>query len=137
MNKVKTLLVSTMMMLGLVAVPALAGPAAYATSHGAPAANNKTSACNGVTQIGGGGCNNNQFNNFIKDIINILLFLIGAIAVVMIIIGGLRYVTSGGDQGAITGAKNTILYAVIGLVIAVMAFAIVNFVLGALTPNVP
>ncbi len=133
MNKVKTLIVSTMMMLGLVAVPALTAPAAYAADP--VPANNKTSACNGVTQIGGGGCNNSQFNNFIKDIINILLFLIGAIAVIMIIIGGLRYVTSGGDQGAITGAKNTILYAVIGLVIAVMAFAIVNFVLGALTPG--
>ena len=136
MNKVRNALVSMFMMFGLVAVPALSAQVAYAADPPAPL-NNKTSACQGVTQIGGGGCGNEKFNNFIKDIINILLFLIGAIAVIMIIIGGLRYVTSGGDQGQITGAKNTILYAVIGLVIAVMAFAIVNFVLGALTPNVP
>jgi hypothetical protein len=50
----------------------------------------------------------------------------------MIIVGGLRYVTSGGDASSTKAARDTILYAVVGLVIAVMAFAIVNFVLGAL-----
>ena len=62
-------------------------------------------------------------------IVNILLFLLGAIAVIMIVIGGIRYATSNGDQSAITSAKNTILYAVIGLVVAIMAYAIVNFVI--------
>jgi len=65
----------------------------------------------------------------IKNVGNIIVFITGAISVLMIIIGGLRYVTSGGDQGGITGAKNTILYAVIGLIVSVMAYAIVNFVL--------
>lgn len=68
----------------------------------------------------------------IKTIIDILLFLIGAIAVIMLIVGGIKYVVSGGDQGATTSAKNTILYAVIGLVVAIMAYAIVNFVLNSL-----
>ncbi|MEO5499573.1 MAG: pilin [Candidatus Saccharimonadales bacterium] len=68
----------------------------------------------------------------IKKIIDILLFIIGAVAVIMIIIGGIRYVVSGGDQGAVTGAKNTILYAVVGLVVAIMAYAIVNFVVSKL-----
>ena len=49
---------------------------------------------------------------------NILLFLVGAVAVIMLIIGGIRYTLSGGDSGAVTSAKNTILYAIIGLIVA-------------------
>lgn len=60
---------------------------------------------------------------------NIALYAVGAISVIMLIWGGLRYITSGGDSKKITDAKNTILYAIIGLVIAVLAFAIINFVL--------
>ncbi|AKM80616.1 TPA: hypothetical protein DDX46_00200 [Candidatus Saccharibacteria bacterium] len=67
----------------------------------------------------------------IKNVVNVLLFLLGAIAVIMIIIGGIRYATSNGDSGAIKGAKDTILYAVIGLIVAILAYAIVNFVVGA------
>ena len=64
----------------------------------------------------------------IKTVTNVLLFVLGAIAVIMIIIGGIRYTTSNGDSGQVTSAKNTILYAVVGLVIALLAYAIVNFV---------
>ena len=62
-------------------------------------------------------------------IVNVLLFIIGAVSVIMIIFGGFRYVTSGGDSGGVTSAKNTILYAVVGLIVALLAYAIVNFVL--------
>jgi hypothetical protein len=65
----------------------------------------------------------------IEIVVNILLFLLGAVAVVMIVIGGIRFATANGDQSAVTSARNTILYAVIGLVVAIMAYAIVNFVL--------
>lgn len=84
----------------------------------------------GVNGIGGNtnGRQATDFTGTIEGVINVLLFIIGAAAVIMIIIGGIRYVVSGGDQGAVTGAKNTILYAVVGLVIAIMAYAIVNFV---------
>lgn len=68
----------------------------------------------------------------IRQVVNVILFVLGAIAVIMIIIGGIRYVVSAGDSSAITGAKNTILYAVIGLVVAILAFAIVNFVVNSL-----
>ncbi len=64
-----------------------------------------------------------------RTITNVLLFLIGAIAVIMLIIGGIRYTISGGDSTAVTSAKNTILYAVIGIIVALLAYAIVNFVL--------
>lgn len=67
-------------------------------------------------------------------IINVLLFVIGAISVVMLIIGGVRYTLSAGNSDAVGAAKNTIMYAIIGLVIAFLAYAIVNWVLGALMP---
>lgn len=67
-----------------------------------------------------------------QKITNALLFLVGAISVVMLIIGGIRYVVSAGDQNAVTGAKNTILYAVVGIVVAFLAFAAVRFVTGQL-----
>lgn len=65
----------------------------------------------------------------IRVVVNILLFLLGAIAVVMIVIGGIRFATANGDQSAVTSAKNTILYAVVGVIVAIMAYAIVNFIL--------
>jgi hypothetical protein len=67
-----------------------------------------------------------------NKIINVALFLIGAISVVMLIYGGIRYTVSGGKQEAVTNAKNTILYAVVGIVVAMLAYAIVGFVVGQL-----
>lgn len=66
---------------------------------------------------------------------NVMLFVVGAISVIMVIIGGLRYVISGGNTGNVAAAKNTILYAVVGLVISIMAYAIVNFVIGSFSPD--
>lgn len=62
-------------------------------------------------------------------IINILIFVVGILAVLMLIIGGMRYTLSAGDSNAVNGAKNTILYSIIGVVVAVAAYAIVNFVI--------
>jgi predicted membrane channel-forming protein YqfA (hemolysin III family) len=77
--------------------------------------------------------NNTNVTDLIKKIINILSVIIGAIAVIMIIIGGFRYVTSGGKQESVTAAKNTILYALVGLVIVALAQVIVHFVLNNVT----
>lgn len=71
--------------------------------------------------------------DIIKNVINTLLFVLGMIAVIMIVIGGIRYATSGGDSTQVQAAKNTILYAVVGVVVAIMSFAIVNFVLARLS----
>ena len=68
-------------------------------------------------------------------IVNILLFVIGAISVIMLIWGGIRYTTSAGNSASVTSAKNTIMYAIIGLVIAFLAFAVVNWVLVSLSPT--
>jgi Na+/H+ antiporter NhaD/arsenite permease-like protein len=67
---------------------------------------------------------------FIETIVNTILIVLGMIAVIMIIIGGIRYTTSNGDASNIKSAKDTILYAVIGLIVAILSYAIVNFVLG-------
>jgi len=85
----------------------------------------------GVNAVGGDE-NTTDLNAFIKTIINVLLFVIGAVAVVMIIIGGIRYVTSNGEQAHVKAAKDTILYAVVGLVVAMLAYAIVNFVVASI-----
>jgi len=65
----------------------------------------------------------------LQTIINVVLGIIGFVAVAMIIVGGVQYTTSAGDATKVTKAKNTILYGVVGLVIALLAFAIVNFIL--------
>jgi len=67
-------------------------------------------------------------NSIFRRITNILLFLVGAISVIMLIIGGIRYVISGGDQNQVTSAKNTILYAIVGIVVAFLAYSAVSFV---------
>jgi len=66
-----------------------------------------------------------------STISSVLLFIVGAIAVIMIIIGGLRYVISSGDATQVQAAKNTILYALVGIIIAILAYAAVNFVIGS------
>ena len=72
-------------------------------------------------------------DNIITTVINIFSLVVGVVSVIMIIIGGLKYITSGGDSGNVSGAKNTILYAIIGLVVVALAQVIVKFVLGRVT----
>jgi uncharacterized membrane protein len=66
-----------------------------------------------------------------KTVVNIMSLIVGIVAVIMIIYGGLRYITSGGDSNSVGGAKNTLIYAIIGLVIVALAQLIVHFVLNA------
>lgn len=73
----------------------------------------------------------NGDSSIIKRAINIMLFAVGVLSVVMLIFGGFRYVISGGKKESVTNAKNTILYAIVGLLVAVFAYAIINFILGA------
>ncbi len=65
----------------------------------------------------------------INTIINVIIGIVGFVAVVMMIMGGISFVTSQGDAGKVAKARNTILYGVVGLIVALLAFAIVNFVL--------
>lgn len=86
----------------------------------------------GVKASGGSSVNADPAD-IIQTVVNILLFIIGAISVIMIILGGIRYTISQGDSSKITTAKNTILYAVVGLGVAIFAYAIINFVISKLT----
>jgi len=72
--------------------------------------------------------NNDNASSLIKNVINTLLIVLGMIAVIMIVIGGIRYTTSHGDSSQTKAARETILYSVVGLVVAIMSYAIVNFV---------
>ena len=64
-----------------------------------------------------------------------MFFIVGVMAVIMIIWGGIRYVLSAGNSAALTSAKNTIMYAVIGLIVAILAYTIVNFVINTVSGN--
>lgn len=115
-------------------VPLLAGLAttaviALAMTGAASALDPGAAAQGGVSAAGGGAGGQGALRGSIRDVINVLLFIIGAVAVIMIVVGGLRYVLSGGDSGQVKSAKDTVLYSVIGLVIALLAYAIVNFVI--------
>lgn len=87
-------------------------------------------ACDGTAATNGVICDSKTDNvdSFVTPVVNTLLAVVGVLAVVMIIVGGLKYITSGGDAAKLTSAKNTILYSVIGLVVAIFAYAIVSWI---------
>ena len=81
------------------------------------------------------GTSNNLFaqGGVFQTIANTLIFIVGAVAVIFLIIGGLRYVISNGDPKNVSAAKDTILYAIVGIVVAIVSFALVSFVINALS----
>lgn len=74
-----------------------------------------------------------KINDIVHTVINLFSAIVGIVAVVMIIVGGLRYITSGGNDTSVASAKNTLLYAIIGLVIVALAQIIVRFTLNKIT----
>ena len=81
-----------------------------------------------------GGDPSERVNELIRQVINIFSVIVGIIAVIMIIYGGLKYITSGGDSGNIQTAKSTVIYALVGLIIVALAQIIVRFVLNTARP---
>ena len=77
-------------------------------------------------------CSTQDLNVIVRQIINTVIFVVGMVAVIMIIIGGVNYATSQGDATKVKRGKDTILYGIIGLVVVLLSFAIVNFVLSGL-----
>jgi hypothetical protein len=112
----------------------LAAPLLISLPVSAQAANVGGAACYGTnltfSATGNTTCTDStpQIQKIITDVVNIFSVVVGLIAVIMIIIGGFRYITGGGS-GDVSGAKNTIVYALIGLVIVALAQVIVHFVL--------
>ena len=91
--------------------------------------------CTSTTGMSGNASNSNDLLKTVNIIINVIIGVIGFVAVVVIILGGVQYTTSAGDPGKVKKAKDTILYGIIGLVVAILAFAIVNFVLSSIMPS--
>jgi hypothetical protein len=123
--------------LAVAAVPmAVAAPAAFAQSSGNQIQDNlKCGTTLSTSQAGGCDVSTGTtgINNIITTIVKVFSIVVGVVSVIMIIYGGFRYVTSGGDSGNVSSAKNTIIYAIIGLVIVALAQFIVQFVLDKVT----
>jgi len=137
-TKIKSILTGIALIVTLslpVAVPAIAHAAANGTadtsalcagaagSLGNVSTDQQTASCTGGTKA------NVSINNTTSLVINIFSAVVGIIAVIMIIVGGVKYVTSGGSSEKTTSAKDTILFAIVGLVIVAIAQIIVKFVL--------
>ena len=121
MNKLKLILA------GLLVVPTVA----LAVSPAASAESDFT-LTNGVSSARGEGVSETASDpqTLVKQFVNIFLFAVGALSVIMLTWGGIRYTTSAGDSNKVQAAKNTVLYAIVGLVVAILAYAIVNMVIG-------
>ena len=143
MKKIATLLVSAIAVLGI-GVVALMPTSVYAAPT-TPFDCSKAGSAQKVVACGAcqaeegsswdsdnGTCTraSQDLSGTVKTVINVMLFIIGILSVIMIVYGGIRYTISRGKQEDITSAKNTIMYAVVGLVVAILAFSIVNFVVG-------
>lgn len=70
----------------------------------------------------------------IQNVVNTLLFVVGMAAVIVVVIAGFRMVTANGDSQAVAKARSSIIYALVGIVVAVSAYAVVNFILDQLKP---
>ncbi len=101
----------------------------------APASPTEAIQCgaNNAAGVPQGSAPGNTLDNTIANVVNLISLVVGVAAVIMIIVGGFRYITSGGNQESIKGAKNTIIYALIGLIIVALAQIIVKFVLNTAT----
>lgn len=143
LHKIKSKILSLSMLL-LLAVPAVAPATVLAADPPNSNATIQGSLCGGATNLSVNGgdqkaadtCTNDttaggetKINALIKKVINIFSVIIGVVAVIMIIIGGFRYITSAGGSDKIKNAKNTILYALIGLVVVALAQVVVRYVL--------
>lgn len=82
----------------------------------------------GADMTNSGGSAKQDLPDIITTIINVMLFIAGALAVIMIIYGGIRYITAHGDEKQVKVAKDTIVYSVAGLIIAILAYALVTFI---------
>ena len=96
-----------------------------------PGAMLAASACTGAEAVGAT-CNRAGLEGALANILNAVFFLVGALAVIALLYGAVKYITSTGDAARVKAAKDTIIYAIAGLVVAILAPAIVGFVIGSI-----
>ena len=123
-KKLKNILISTL----TVAVMVFGVSIIYQTGNTEIAGAVNSEITSGMNATSAGTSTPTDANVVIKNVTNIMFFIIGAVSVIMLIYGGIRYTTSGGNANSVTAAKNTIMYSIIGLVVAILAFAVVQFV---------
>jgi cytochrome bd-type quinol oxidase subunit 2 len=131
MNRIKALVLSIVATFGLmlpVAVPALAEVDPNPNLCAGVDLDASQTDCNDTTDQA-----NDSVTNLANTVVDIFSLVVGIVAVIMIIIAGLRYITSGCEAQNVTNAKNTILYAIVGLVVVVFAQTIVKFVIAKLS----
>jgi uncharacterized membrane protein YidH (DUF202 family) len=129
--------ISTPFVFSFASVSAQGTAPAPTTPAPATGSGSKAAICEGVG-LTGGNCDapsGTSIDKVLKTAIDLISILVGVAAVIMIMIGGFKYVTSQGDSGNIQSAKNTILYAIIGLVVVALAQVIVAFVLNEVNPT--
>ena len=120
----------TMMMTISMALPMLALPG-MTLSAAADCPNLNSSRGQVLNGIGESGknCDTSAVSRLLRTVVTILSIIAGAAAVIMVILAGFKYITSGGEAGKVTNAKNTLIYALIGVAIAALAQVLVHFVL--------
>lgn len=109
---------------------AVVAPAATMIASRAVYADVPSQVTQGVNEAGAAEAGGQSLTSIFASIVNVLLEIVGAIAVIMLVVGGLQFVLSSGDSKRVESARNTILYAVVGLIVASLAFAIIDFVTG-------
>ena len=87
--------------------------------------------CRGLFSLGPAG--KLTFTGFVTSVIDILLWIVGILAVLFIIIGGIRYILSSGNEEAAEAAKKMIIHAVLGVVIVILSFVMIRIIVSALT----
>jgi hypothetical protein len=106
---------------------------AYAACPGSGDNSAKEQVLKGVGTAGGN-CSGAKVNDVVSTVVNILSIIVGIAAIIMIIISGLKYITSGGDSNKVGSAKTTLIYALVGLAIAISAQFIVDFITERVNP---
>lgn len=105
----------------------------YADCPGSANNNPKAQVLKGVGTAGGN-CSGAKVGDVANTVVNILSIIVGIAAIIMIIISGLKYVTSGGDANKVGSAKTTLIYALVGLAIAISAKFLVDFITERVNP---
>lgn len=132
--KIKSSLTLGILMFGLLIIPVTFGTPVLAASTNA----SKNEICQGIGQAQGS-CSSSESKTLDKALasaINVLSIIAGVIAIIMVVISGIKFITSNGDSSSIASARTTLIYALAGLVIVAFAQAIVHFVLNKATHGV-
>lgn len=124
--------ITTLVMMGLFAAPLAFSGVSFAATP-SPALDSKKLACEGVG-LTGTACNTpgagTKVSDVVVNVIKFITYVVGIVAVIMIMVGGFKFVTSAGDASKTASAKSTLIWALVGLMVVALAQFIINFVMG-------